>query len=164
MSKLTDFNSGAPGDAAALVRPCLDVDRWVEEVVAGRPYADHEALFDRARSAAQPFTADEMEGALAHHPRIGEAPTDPSTEADLSRGEQATLDLDADVQARLAEGNRRYEERFERVFLIRAAGRTSRQILEQLESRLGHDDETEARVTAEQLREIALLRLAGAIA
>ncbi len=56
-------------------------------------------------------------------------------------------------------GNRAYEERFDRVFLIRAAGRDSSEILSELERRLGNDDVTERAETLTQLRQIALLRL-----
>jgi 2-oxo-4-hydroxy-4-carboxy-5-ureidoimidazoline decarboxylase len=52
-----------------------------------------------------------------------------------------------------------YEERFERVFLIRASGRTGPQILAELDRRLGNDPATERAETVSQLREIALLRL-----
>ena len=48
-----------------------------------------------------------------------------STEAALSRSEQASLAIDDDVHRQLAEGNQAYEQRFGRVFLIRAAGRSS---------------------------------------
>ena len=38
---LTQFNEADGADAAvALVRPCLDIDRWVDAIVEGRPYAD----------------------------------------------------------------------------------------------------------------------------
>ena len=47
--------------------------------------------------------------------------------------------------------------------MIRAAGRSSEQILEQLTTRLGNDDETESAVVADQLRQIAVLRLQGAV-
>ncbi len=56
-------------------------------------------------------------------------------------------------------GNRAYEERFDRVFLIRAAGRDASEILSELERRLGNDDDTERDETLTQLRQIALLRL-----
>jgi 2-oxo-4-hydroxy-4-carboxy-5-ureidoimidazoline decarboxylase len=47
------------------------------------------------------------------------------------------------------------------VFLIRAAGRSAAEMLEALEARLGNTPEVEDAVVAEQLREIALLRLRG---
>ena len=142
---MREFNALDDAAAAALLRPCLDVDRWVTEVVQGRPYASPDDLFATARAAADPFTAAELEAALAHHPRIGERADGGSAEAALSRSEQAGLTLDDDVQRELAEGNRAYEKRFGRVFLIRAAGRSSTEILDKLQTRLGNDPETEDR-------------------
>jgi len=161
--RLREFNALDDAAAAALLRPCLDVDRWVAEVVQGRPYASAEDLFSKARTAADPFTAAELEAALAHHPRIGEQADGGTAEAALSRSEQANLALDDDVQRQLAEGNRAYEQRFGRVFLIRAAGRSTTEILDKLQTRLGNSPDTEDEVVADQLRQIALIRLAGVV-
>lgn len=82
----------------------------------------------------------------------------------MSRSEQAGLGpADATLTAALAEGNRAYEDKFGRVFLIRAAGRTGEEILTVLRERLAHTPEQEEPIIAQQLREIALLRLQGAI-
>ena len=70
---------------------------------------------------------------------------------------------DAAVIAALADGNQQYEKRFDRVFLIRAAGRSSAEILAELRRRLDNDDEAERAETVTQLREIALLRLKDVI-
>lgn len=65
--------------------------------------------------------------------------------------------------AELAEGNRQYEERFGRVFLICATGLSAQDMLTSLRERLLHDDVTEAKVVHEELRKIALLRLAKVV-
>lgn len=88
------------------------------------------------------------------------ASRDALLDAAHSRREQSGVDTsDADVAERLRAGNRAYEERFGHVFLIRAAGRSAAEILSALDERLGNDPATERRVVAEQLREIAVLRL-----
>ncbi len=61
-------------------------------------------------------------------------------------------------------GNRQYEERFGRVFLICATGLSAAQMLDSLRTRLTHDDATEATVVHEELRKIALLRLSKVVA
>lgn len=82
----------------------------------------------------------------------------------MSRSEQAGVDpSDDEVQRALREGNLAYEERFGRVFLIRAAGRSADEILSSLRDRLQNDAAAEDRIVAEQLREIALLRLRGTV-
>lgn len=161
MSTLAEFNAADRADAVALVRPCLDIDRWVDAVVDGRPYADFSAALAVAETAADPFTDDELASALKHHPRIGERAEGASAEAGFSRSEQSGVSADADVQRRLAEGNKTYDEKFGHVFLIRAAGRSSAEILAALEERLNNDAETEKAIMADQLRQIAVLRLEG---
>ncbi|WP_309081833.1 2-oxo-4-hydroxy-4-carboxy-5-ureidoimidazoline decarboxylase [Zhihengliuella sp.] len=157
------FNSTDPETARAALRPCIDVDRWVDELEAGRPYASVDELLARAATAALPFTAGEVEQALSHHPRIGERADGETAEAKLSRGEQAAVDPASETTRRIHEGNRAYEERFGHVFLIRAAGRSPEEILAELQRRLENSAEQEERETAEQLRQIALLRLRGAV-
>src|SRR5262249_59164678 len=84
---------------------------------------------------------------------------------DFSRAEQAGVDgTDAAVAQALVEGNVAYEARFGRVFLIRAAGRSSADILDELDRRLQNDTETELGEVVGQLGEIAILRLRQVVA
>jgi 2-oxo-4-hydroxy-4-carboxy-5-ureidoimidazoline decarboxylase len=155
---LAELNGLPEPEARERLATCLDVARWVDTVLAGRPYGDRDALLAVATNAAE-LTDEELDAALARHPRIGERPGT-GHDAEHSDREQAGVDRsDAEVARRLADGNRAYEERFDRVFLIRAAGRDATEILTELERRLGNDDATERAETAVQLREIALLRL-----
>jgi OHCU decarboxylase len=162
---IDEFNRADREAAIATLRPCVDITRWCEEIADGRPYMSLDDLVARAEVAAAPFTVDEVEAALAHHPRIGERASGEHAEAAMSRAEQAGVDpSDAAVAAELAEGNRAYEQRFGRVFLIRAAGRSAEEILDALIRRLGNTPAEEQLVVAEQLREIAVLRLKGRFA
>ncbi|WP_194395987.1 2-oxo-4-hydroxy-4-carboxy-5-ureidoimidazoline decarboxylase [Microbacterium atlanticum] len=160
--ELEEFNRLDARSAGDVVRPCLDVDRWVDAVVAGRPYPDRAAALESARTAAWPWTDAEIDAALSRHPRIGDRPGGMSAEASLSRAEQAGVAAaSADLAAALAEANRQYEAKFSRVFLIRASGRTAEEVLEALRERLAHSEAEELPVIAEQLRQIAVLRLEG---
>jgi 2-oxo-4-hydroxy-4-carboxy-5-ureidoimidazoline decarboxylase len=159
--KLMHFNAAPAAQAASTLRPCADIDRWVKDIVEARPYATLADLLDQARTAAEPFTPEEIQAALAQHPRIGERARGASAEAALSRGEQAGIDAASQTTRDILAGNAAYEARFGRVFLIRAAGRSPEEILHELERRLGNTDEQEAHEVAGQLREIAVLRLQG---
>ena len=162
--KLAEFNEADRADASAVLRPCIDIQRWVDQIADARPFASGDALLGFARDAASPFTPEEVDAALAHHPRIGERPTAATAEASMSRSEQAGVDpADAAAAEALAAGNRAYEEKFGRVFLIRAAGRTAPEILAALNERLANSPAQEDVIVAQQLREIALLRLEGVI-
>ena len=130
---------------------CLSVPRWADAVLAGEPYVDRSALLSAADVAARSLSEEELEQALSAHPRIGERG------GSQSQREQAGVD----PSDRLVAGNAAYEERFGRVFLIRAAGRDAEAILAELDRRLGNDDSTERAETVDNLRQIALLRLEG---
>lgn len=160
--QLQEFNDMPADRAAEAVRPCVDIDSWVDGVVDGRPYDATAELLARADTLARLWTPVEVEKALADHPRIGERHAGSGASARMSGSEQAGVDpRDAEIQRRLAAGNAAYEDRFDRIYLVRAAGRSAEEILALLEQRLGNDPDTEITVTAGQLREIALLRLEG---
>lgn len=157
------FNRLSSDEAKGLLRTCLDVRRWVDEVEGGRPYAGWPALREAAELAAARLTDAELEAALARHPRIGER-AGAAHDAEHSVREQSGVDPDdLDTASRLAAGNAAYEQRFDRVFLIRAAGRSTDEILAELDRRLENDDTTERGETVEQLSEIAVLRLESAV-
>ncbi len=138
---------------------CLHVSRWAD-TLSGRAYRSMLELERAAVSAATPLADDELEEALAAHPRIGESRDGDDAEARFSRAEQeSSASDDAALAQRLAEGNARYEERFGHVFIIRAAGRSREEIVGELERRLENDPVVERAEVADQLRGIALIRL-----
>lgn len=154
---MSDANAN---DLRDKLRAALHVERWVDEVASKAPFSDLDSLVMAAYDAATPLSPAEIDEAVAAHPRIGEKPAGSSRSDALSRSEQSAPDADdAALADALARGNERYEERFGRVFLIRAAGRTRAEVLSELERRLQLDDETELGVVGEQLRDIALLRI-----
>ena len=160
--RLEELNAMTAAEADAALRPCVDIDSWVDALVAGRPYDAVADVLAVADLQARSWSPAEVEKALADHPRIGERHSGSGASATMSQGEQSGVDPhDAEVQRRLAEGNEAYEERFDRIYLVRAAGRSAEEILALLEQRLTNDPDTELAVTAGQLREIAVLRLEG---
>jgi 2-oxo-4-hydroxy-4-carboxy-5-ureidoimidazoline decarboxylase len=159
---LQKFNEADRAEIVSALRPCLDIPRWVDQIADARPFSSVDDLLTFAGRAALPFTDQEVESALAHHPRIGERAAGDSSEARLSRAEQEALGgTTPAVAAALLEGNRSYEEKFGRVFLIRAAGRSKQEILEALQARISHSAAEENPIVQQQLREIAIHRLEG---
>jgi len=142
----------------SLLETALHVPRWVSEVASGCPYASLADLLGVADLAARSLSTSEIEEALASHPRIGAQGSGAS--ASLSRSEQASSATDDPaLVAAMAAGNAAYEQRFGRIFLIRAAGRSRPEILAELNRRLALSAADEEREVADQLRQIALLRL-----
>ncbi|EKF66076.1 uricase [Serratia plymuthica A30] len=156
---LQAFNRLSPLEAERLLRPCVDIPSWIGAVIAARPFAGIDAALELARQASQRWQEEDVNRALAQHPRIGERANGAGREAQFSQREQAAVNTeDAALTEALLAGNRRYEARFGQVFLIRAAGRDGQAILRELERRLDNNAEQEQREIAEQLREIVMLR------
>ncbi|GAA0589579.1 2-oxo-4-hydroxy-4-carboxy-5-ureidoimidazoline decarboxylase [Kutzneria viridogrisea] len=152
-----DLNSAPEPDLAERLTTCLAVPRWVREVLAGRPYADEQAVLVTAERAAAELTDEELTTALAGHPRIGERAASGDLGAAWSRSEQSGVDGSAAEEFVVA--NEVYERRFGRIYLVCAAGRSGPELLADLRSRLDNDPVTELAVTKDELRKIALLRL-----
>ncbi|TDU83648.1 2-oxo-4-hydroxy-4-carboxy-5-ureidoimidazoline decarboxylase [Kribbella voronezhensis] len=161
---LQEFNSSPPDRLRPLLAACCDVPRWVDRILAGRPYDDLAAVTEVADRAARDLDDGEVAQALAAHPRIGDRADGESTEAAWSRKEQSGVGDDPGIRAALAAGNREYEQRFGRVFLICATGLSAEQMLTNLRHRLTNDEPTEAHVVRDELRKIAALRLEKLIA
>ncbi|MBW3604466.1 MAG: allantoicase [Actinobacteria bacterium] len=149
------LDAATEAEARAAFAHCCGASRWVEAMLARRPFA----TFDRLREAAdhewEQLGHDDWFEAFSAHPRIG----DRSGPEHTRREQSGTADADPEVLEALAEGNRRYERRFEHVFLINAAGRSAEEMLEALTERLDNDPATEAAVAAEQQRQITQRRL-----
>ena len=160
MAALDDFNAESADRAVQALRACNAAPRFAAEVAAGRPYRDVDTLVSRAEEVARSLPWDDVAIALAAHPRIGDRVEGATAEAESSRREQSSMS-GADDQTReaLLAGNRRYEERFDHVFLIRASGRSPEEMLAELERRLGNDEETERAEVTEQLAQITALRV-----
>lgn len=153
--RLAELNAAPVDELMQKLLACCDVPSWAATIIEKRPYDGVPGLLDSADAAARSLTDEEVDRALAKHPRIGERPAGQGAGAGWSRQEQSGVTPDE----ALAEGNRAYEQRFGRVFLICATGLDKEQILAALRQRLTHDDETERGVVKDELRKIALLRL-----
>ncbi|MFD0682932.1 2-oxo-4-hydroxy-4-carboxy-5-ureidoimidazoline decarboxylase [Actinomadura fibrosa] len=152
------LNALVSDEARAELLACCASGRWADAVVAGRPYADLEALRAASARALADLDWADVEEALAAHPRIGDRVRGGDRESGWSRREQSGVD--DDLRDALAEGNRAYEERFGHVFLICASGLSGAAMLDALRARLGNDERAERAVVRGELAKIVDLRLA----
>nr|WP_218860057.1 2-oxo-4-hydroxy-4-carboxy-5-ureidoimidazoline decarboxylase [Petropleomorpha daqingensis] len=164
VAALDDLNEQPAEQAAEALRACNAAPSFAAAVLAGRPYPTADALVARAEEVARALPWDEVATALAAHPRIGDRVEGTSAEAQASRREQSSMSgADDDVRTALLEGNRAYEQRFDHVFLIRAAGRSPEEMLADLRRRLGNDEAAERAEVIEQLAQITGLRVRGLV-
>jgi 2-oxo-4-hydroxy-4-carboxy-5-ureidoimidazoline decarboxylase len=155
---LEDFNALSDRQRMHLLFEVCSSTIWARRVVAGSPFRDAEALYDRADRVLAELPDAEIDAALDGHPRIGASVS--AAHSPSSAREQARVaDADEAVKAALAEKNREYEDRFGYVYLVCASGRSADELLAILTDRLDNDPETERRVMRSELAKINRLRL-----
>jgi 2-oxo-4-hydroxy-4-carboxy-5-ureidoimidazoline decarboxylase len=142
---------------------CCGSRAWARRMDARRPFADEASLLAASDETWRNLgEADWME-AFRSHPRIGETRAEQPSHvrsAAWSAQEQREAAAGGDVvKITLAEANREYEQRFNRIFIVCANGKTAPELLEILRHRLQNDPESELREAAEQQRQIMQLRI-----
>ena len=150
-------------EARRLLATCCGSRRWVDRMLARRPFGSRVDLLTTAREEWNVLESADWREAFAHHPKIGDrdalAARFPATH-ELSAREQAGIaGATAAVLDALAEGNRRYEEKFGYVFIVCATGKSANEMLALLEARLPNDEATELRIAAAEQAKITELRL-----
>lgn len=158
---LAHWNTLDLEQAAEAIRACNGSGTWATLIAFNRPFAEPAHLFAMSDEVWRSLPEADWQEAFDAHPRIGEQKAKAATDQSLawSKGEQAAANPDAATLTELAEGNRAYEEKFGRIFIVCATGKTAAEILTILELRLSNDPQTELHEAAEQQRQITQLRL-----
>jgi 2-oxo-4-hydroxy-4-carboxy-5-ureidoimidazoline decarboxylase len=158
---LARWNTLDATTAAREILPCCGSQVWSEALAAARPIADEVTLLKTSDTIWQSLPEKDWQQAFDSHPRIGQRHAANATAQSLqwSSQEQSKATPDEAAKLALAEANRRYEERFGRIFIVCATGKSSSEILNILEARMHNDAVTELREAAEQQRQIMQLRL-----
>jgi 2-oxo-4-hydroxy-4-carboxy-5-ureidoimidazoline decarboxylase len=150
-------------EARMLLRTCCGATRWVEAMVARRPFGTDSALLAAAREIWVALTPTDWLEAFAHHPRIGDRKalrTRLQSTAHLSAREQSGIDGAADgILTELAALNTAYERRFGYIFIVCATGKSAGEMLELLRQRIRNDPHVEIRLAVEEQAKITALRL-----
>jgi 2-oxo-4-hydroxy-4-carboxy-5-ureidoimidazoline decarboxylase len=158
---LEDWNRLEQTDATETILPCNGSVAWAIGMVNARPFETPEDAFATSDKVWLSLTTSDWQQAFDSHPRIGEHKAKAATEQSLqwSSGEQSAAQLTEDTQAALAAANKEYEQRFGRIFIVCASGKTAAEMLAILKARLSNDAATELNEAAEQQRQITQLRL-----
>jgi 2-oxo-4-hydroxy-4-carboxy-5-ureidoimidazoline decarboxylase len=161
MDGLSWLNALPAGEARAALLRCCGSPRWAEAMQRSRPFHDAEELRSAAEQIWQGLGRRDWLEAFGQHPRIGDgAALRARFEGSWSVGEQeGAARAGEDVLEALAEGNRQYEARFGRTFIVCATGKSAAAMLSLLRERLANDAETELRIAAEEQGKITRIRI-----
>jgi 2-oxo-4-hydroxy-4-carboxy-5-ureidoimidazoline decarboxylase len=147
---------------------CCGSRAWARAMVGQRPISGEVMLLSKSDEIWRALSEADWNEAFRSHPRIGESQAQPVLEPVLaaprsrqwSAAEQSQASsAEARVKMALAEGNREYEKRFRRTFIVSATGKSAGEILEILSRRLKNDFRTELYEAVREQEQITRIRL-----
>ena len=159
---LANWHSLDAASAAREILPCCGSSAWAEALAAMRPFADANQLLIVSDRIWAGLAEEEWQEAFASHPRIGQQSAKAATSEALAMSaheQSAAMSAEDATKFAIAEGNSRYEEKFGRIFIVCASGKSAADILAILNMRMSHTAAEELLEAAEQQRQITQLRL-----
>lgn len=158
---LEDWNRLEQETATKVILPCNGSLAWAIGVVNLYPFDTPDELFAASDKVWLALPEKDWQQAFDSHPRIGEHKAKAATAQSLkwSAGEQSAANPDEATQTALAAANKEYEQKFGRIFIVCATGKSAAEILAILQRRLANDPATELKEAAEQQRQITQIRL-----
>jgi 2-oxo-4-hydroxy-4-carboxy--5-ureidoimidazoline (OHCU) decarboxylase len=160
---LDELNAAAPATASAALAPLFEgAPRFLDRLVAARPFPDWRSVFETARQIAHEMPEAEQVELVDAHPRLG-AP--PGTVSRLSHREQgydqaaaAAAPGGIDVGAELARLNAAYEARFGFRYCVFVAGRPRAALIPGMTEALAADRDAELHRALDAVVDIAMAR------
>ena len=148
---------------ADVLAQCCTSERWVKQLVSARPFPNREALLQKADDIWWKLEEVDYLEAFRGHPKIGDMQSlkekYSSTKA-LAADEQSSLAAASEsVLIDLMQKNEDYEKKFGFIFIVCATGKSAKEMLSILLSRLSNNREEELTNASEEQRKIYHLRL-----
>lgn len=157
------LNALSSEQASELFLSCCGSKRWVQGMVAARPFSDMRHLKETATQLWWSLGENDWLEAFAAHPKIGEkkaAAHQSNTAQAWSAQEQKSMEQSSQqVTDELATLNKRYHQQFGFIFIICATGKSSQEMLATLKKRIQNDRPTEIKNAANEQLAITQLRL-----
>jgi 2-oxo-4-hydroxy-4-carboxy-5-ureidoimidazoline decarboxylase len=156
------FDHLEPEEKKALLLQCCGSSAWAEKMIKMPPVEDLIDLFEDAEEKWYKCSEQDWKEAFTHHPRIGDVEAlrkkfsadqfAGNEQGSVSHASEKTLEL-------LAEGNKRYEEKFGYIFIVCATGKSADEMLEILNTRLQNTPGEEIKIAMDEQNKITKLRL-----
>jgi OHCU decarboxylase len=160
---LARWNGLAEQDAALEILACCGSNSWAAAMSSRRPINKEAAVLAASDQIWRGLSEADWLEAFRSHPRIGETRAEQSVAAQSSawseQEQQKAATAEEAVKNALKWGNREYEQKFGRIFIVCATGKSASEILEILRRRLHNDDATELKQAAEEQRKIMHIRM-----
>jgi 2-oxo-4-hydroxy-4-carboxy-5-ureidoimidazoline decarboxylase len=160
---LSQLNNLSEADAKFAFENCCTSSRWIDGMVAHRPFASIKQCQEVALDVWSKMGEADFLEAFEGHPKIGDVTSLREKYAHtkkLASGEQSSVDAASEevIQA-LADGNNQYDEQNGFIFIVCATGKSAAEMLEILQSRLPNSREQELQTAAGEQAKITAIRI-----
>ena len=160
---LARWNALPHEEAAREILACCGSRTWAASMASNRPMDEEAALLAVSDEIWRGLGEADWLEAFKSHPQIGESRAEKESVTQSSawsaQEQQKAATADEALKMALKWGNREYEQKFGRIFIVCATGKSASEILEILRRRLHNDDAAELQQAAEEQRKIMNLRL-----
>ena len=142
---------------------CCGSSAWVNKMLPFFPADDLVELLEDAEEQWFLCSEGDWKQAFAQHPKIGDIDSMNkkfTSTLHWASGEQRAVNTASQktIEA-LAEGNKRYQEKFGYIFIVCATGKSADEMLGMLQTRLQNNPEVEIEIAADEQNKITKLRL-----
>jgi 2-oxo-4-hydroxy-4-carboxy-5-ureidoimidazoline decarboxylase len=142
---------------------CCGSPAWVNKMLPFFPADDLVELLEDAEEQWWKCTEVDWKEAFTHHPKIGDVESLKkkfASTAQWAAGEQSgALSASQKTIEALAEGNKKYEDKFGYIFIVCATGKSADEMVAMLQERLLNDPKEEIEIAADEQNKITKLRL-----
>ena len=160
---LHELNTLPRQQLVAELTKCCGSPAWVNKMLPFFPADDLVELLEDAEEQWFKCSETDWKEAFAHHPKIGDIDSLKKkfeSTALWASGEQSGVsDASQKTIEALAEGNKKYEDKFGYIFIVCATGKSAEEMLEILQSRLPNDPKEEIEIATDEQNKITQLRL-----
>lgn len=160
---LSQLNNLSEADAQFAFENCCTSSRWIEGMVARRPFVSIQQCQEVALEVWHGLGEADFLEAFEGHPKIGDVTSLRKKYAHtkkLASGEQSSVnEASEDTIQALADGNTQYEEQNGFIFIVCATGKSAAEMLEILQSRLPNTRQQELVTAAGEQAKITAIRI-----
>lgn len=160
---LHDLNTLPKQQLKEELTKCCGSSAWVNKMLPFFPADDLVELLEDAEEQWWLCSEKDWKEAFSHHPKIGDLESLQkkfSSTAGWASNEQGGVNTASQqIIEALADGNKKYEEKFGYIFIVCAAGKSANEMLAMLQTRLQNSPEVEIEIAADEQNKITKLRI-----
>jgi len=157
------FNQQSPELIRQQLFTCCGSSVWADKLVCMKPVNSVDELIAKSDICWNECGKTDWLEAFTHHPKIGDLESLEKkfqSTKEWASGEQSGVNSAAKPTIQeLADGNKKYEDKFGFIFIVCATGKTAEEMLELLLTRLRNDPEKEILIARNEQNKITHLRL-----